>query len=93
MKINPTTTPAIPHAHNSPAKAARELLKSRPDLANQPFGQIVSKLARGEEIAAPESTTTDTPPPAPPQIEVLAPEVTPTDTPPPAPAQIVDVSV
>jgi len=68
MKVNPTTTPAASHAHNSPAKAARELLQKRPDLANQPFGQIVSKLARGEEIAAPAIAPTDTPPLAPAQI-------------------------
>ncbi len=71
MNINPTTTPASPHAHHSPAKAARELLQSRPDLENEPFGQIVSKLARGEEIA-PQSTSTDTPSPTPAQIVDVA---------------------
>jgi hypothetical protein len=60
MKINATT---VPHAHHSPAKAARELLNSRPDLATRPFGQVVSKLARGEEIAAASPTTDTVPPP------------------------------
>jgi hypothetical protein len=55
MKITTTT---VPHTHHSPAKAARELLASRADLAGQPFGQIVSKLARGEEIA-PATPPTD----------------------------------
>jgi hypothetical protein len=47
MKILPTTT-AQPHT--PPAKAARELLETRPDLSNQPFGQLVSALARGQTI-------------------------------------------
>ncbi len=63
MKISATST-AGPHAHHSVAQAARELLQSRPDLANQPFGQIVSKLARGEEIPSPAgaSSQSATPP-------------------------------
>ena len=53
MKINIAMTATLAHAHQSPAKAARELLANRPDLADKPFGQIVSKIARGEEIAEP----------------------------------------
>jgi hypothetical protein len=53
VKINSAMTATLAHAHQSPAKAARELLANRPDLADKPFGQIVSKIARGEEIVAP----------------------------------------
>ncbi|HET6156713.1 MAG TPA: hypothetical protein VFE34_00070 [Dongiaceae bacterium] len=36
-----------------PAQAARAALESRPDLADRPFGAIVSLLARNEELPAP----------------------------------------
>jgi hypothetical protein len=71
MKINPAVNSTLSHAHHSPAKAARELLQSRPDLAEQPFGQLVSKLARGEEIA-PAPTTPDTAEPPEQAIDVVA---------------------
>ena len=60
MKINAS----IPHTHHSPAKAARDLLAARTDLATQPFGQLVSKFARGEQIApaTPATTATVCPP-------------------------------
>ena len=84
MKIHPHVhTPKPNHAHHSPAKMARELLESRPNLADQPFGRIVSKLARGEEVA-PLSQQPDTLPPE------EAPETTLSET---SPAQPVDVSV
>jgi hypothetical protein len=34
----------------SPAKAARDLLQSRADLAGEPFGKLVSLFARGQDI-------------------------------------------
>jgi hypothetical protein len=81
MKIQATT---VPHAHHSPAKAARELLNARTDLATQPFGQVVSKLARGEEIAAATPPTDLVPPPE------DSPAMDSTDTP---SIQTVDLSV
>jgi hypothetical protein len=52
MKINPhaaqiaqSTLPKQP-----PAQAARDLIKTQPDLANQSFGALVSRIARGETI-------------------------------------------
>jgi hypothetical protein len=71
MKVGPAVTSALSHAHHSPAKAARELLQSRPDLEGQPFGQLVSKLARGKEIAPPP-TTADTAPPSEQAVDVVA---------------------
>jgi hypothetical protein len=70
MTISAASTSGL-HAHHSPAKAARDLLQSRSDLANQPFGQIVSKLARGEDILPPAATSSQSPP---------APTDTPTST-------------
>ena len=64
MKINTAATAALAHAHQSPAKAARDLLACRPDLEGKPFGQIVSKLARGQAIPEPPpSEPTGTAPP------------------------------
>jgi len=38
-------------AHKQPpAHAARDLLQSRTDLASEPFGQLVSLFARGQDI-------------------------------------------
>ena len=55
MHIAPTTS--IPanavtnQAHKQPpAQAARDLLESRSDLANEPFGQLVSLFARGQDV-------------------------------------------
>jgi hypothetical protein len=47
-----------------PAKAARELLQSRPDLVSEPFGKLVSLFAQGQPVPpAPtdsnSATTTD----------------------------------
>lgn len=36
----------------SPAQAARDLIKTQPDLANQSFGALVSRIARGETISS-----------------------------------------
>jgi hypothetical protein len=43
-----------------PAKAARDLLATRTDLASEPFGQLVSLFARGQDIppASIDSTST-----------------------------------
>ena len=55
MHVAPTTS--IPantvtnQAHKQPpAQAARDLLESRADLANEPFGKLVSLFARGQDI-------------------------------------------
>ena len=48
MKIAPTTTSQP--LHTPPAKAARDVLGTRPDLSEQPFGKLVSALARGQTI-------------------------------------------
>ena len=52
MKINPVSASALHRAapHEPPAKAARAALESRPDLADQPFGRLVSLFARGEPL-------------------------------------------
>ena len=54
MKINPhaaqiaqSTLPKQPSA-----QAARDLIKTQPDLANQSFGALVSRIARGESISS-----------------------------------------
>lgn len=47
------------HTGKSPAQAARALIDERPDLADQPFGHVVSMLARGQTVPAAAS-----PPPA-----------------------------
>ena len=44
--------------HVPPAQAARAALETRPDLADRPFGAIVSLFARHEELPA----ATDVPP-------------------------------
>ena len=36
----------------SPAKAAREYLTANPDVAEQPFGKLVSQFAKGESPSA-----------------------------------------
>jgi hypothetical protein len=41
-------------ANASPAKSARALLETRPDLAEQPFGKLVEMFAKGETIPAEE---------------------------------------
>jgi hypothetical protein len=52
MKINPVSASALhrPTPHEPPAKAARTALASRPDLADQPFGRLVSLFAKGEPL-------------------------------------------
>lgn len=45
---------AVAHANSNakantpPAKAARDYLAANPDLPEQPFGELVSRLAKGE---------------------------------------------
>jgi hypothetical protein len=85
MKVTVTIVPAGAHQHRSPAKAARELLESNPELQARPFGQTVSKIARGELAAA----TTDTV--VPPQGG--SPETTSTEAPAENPIGTVDVTV
>jgi hypothetical protein len=46
--------------HVPPAQAARAALESRPDLADRPFGAIVSLFARHEELpAAADASSTE----------------------------------
>jgi hypothetical protein len=46
--------------HTPPAKAARNLLETRSDLANQPFGKLVELFARGQPIPPQGSSETTT---------------------------------
>jgi hypothetical protein len=46
---------SAPHTNLSPAKSARALLETRPDLAEKPFGKLVAMFAKGETIL-PEGT-------------------------------------
>ncbi len=66
MKINPVSASALhrPAPHEPPAKAARAALATRPDLADQPFGRLVSLFAQGEPLpsAAPSEPTVPTAP-------------------------------
>jgi hypothetical protein len=54
MKINPAASQALAkhQPHQPPAQAARNLLATREDLAERPFGRLVSVIARGQEIPA-----------------------------------------
>ena len=87
MKVTVTTVPAGAHQHRSPAKAARELLESNPELQAKPFGQTVSKIARGELV--PVAAAADT---VVPQQE-SSPETTSTEAPAENPIGTVDVTV
>jgi hypothetical protein len=49
------STPA--NTKQNPTQAARAAIADRPDLANQPFGKLVSEFARG--IPLPPSSATD----------------------------------
>jgi len=54
-----------PTDKQSPAQAARAAISGQPDLADQPFGKLVSDFARGitpPTVSTPDSTET---PPAP----------------------------
>lgn len=46
-----------PDSRQPPAQAARDLLKTRDDLAEQPFGKLVAQIARGLDVP---SATPDT---------------------------------
>jgi len=53
MKIVLTVTTPAYEPKAPPAKVAREMLANRDDLAGQPFGRLVSRIARGQEIPEP----------------------------------------
>jgi hypothetical protein len=78
MKIVLSVSTSAYEPKAPPAKVAREMLASRADLAQQPFGRLVSKIARGQEI--PE-------PPAPPEV------VPPASKPVEPPINTVDITV
>ena len=62
MKIVLTVTAPAYEPKAPPAKVARELLASRDDLAGQPFGRLVSRIARGQEIPEPPTSPEVVPP-------------------------------
>ena len=52
MKINPHAAQVV-HASQPkqpPAQAARDLIDAPPELTDKPFGELVSRIARGEPI-------------------------------------------
>ena len=56
MQINPNAAPIV-HSQQPkqpPAQAAGEAIVAQPDLGTQSFGQLVSRIARGEPISSPE---------------------------------------
>ncbi len=53
--------------HLPPSRAARAALIERPDLADRPFGSIVSLFARGEELPLAEAEQPE--PPAEPEAD------------------------
>ena len=57
MKINPAASQVASgaQAKTPPAQAARELLSTQTDLPKQPFGKLVSQIAKGEETPPPVS--------------------------------------
>ena len=62
VTLSPTAQELSAHGNsaNSPAHRARALLADRPDLADMPFGKIVSGLIHGTLPDAPASDATDT---------------------------------
>ena len=54
MKINPHTAQIAQSTlpKQPPAQVARDLIETQPDLANQSFGALVSRIARGETISS-----------------------------------------
>jgi hypothetical protein len=46
----PANTVTSQHHQQPPAQAARDLLESRANLANEPFGELVSLFARGQDV-------------------------------------------
>jgi hypothetical protein len=58
MQINSSAQSAV-HRHEpnlSPAKAARSALENRSDLEDQPFGRLVSLIARGKPLPPSQSS-------------------------------------
>ena len=53
MKINPHAAQiAQSTLPKQTAQVARNLIETQPDLANQSFGALVSRIARGETISS-----------------------------------------
>jgi hypothetical protein len=59
MNIHSTVSAAIANSTGKqpPAQAARAAIANQPDLANQPFGKLVSDFAR--KIPLPSASTPD----------------------------------
>lgn len=53
MKINPQAAQIIQAVQpkQPPAQVARKLIETQPDLGDQSFGEIVSRIARGESVS------------------------------------------
>jgi len=61
MQVNSSSQSSV-HRHEpnlSPAQAARKALEDRPDLTDDPFGHLVSLIARGQPLPSSQSTNTD----------------------------------
>jgi hypothetical protein len=63
MNIHPTASVVVAKSHSKqpPAQAAQAAIADQPDLANQPFGKLVSDFARGVPLpsaSTPENSTT-----------------------------------
>jgi hypothetical protein len=56
MQINPKAAPVVQSQQpkQPPAQVARDAIAAQPDLGTQSFGQLVSRIARGESISSPE---------------------------------------
>jgi hypothetical protein len=70
MKIHPAVSHAIGNSKSNPAQAARQAIAAQPELADQPFGKLVSSFARGFQ-----APTDDVQPSA---FEVSSPDPNPT---------------
>jgi hypothetical protein len=62
MQIHPAVSAAVLNSTNKqpPAQAARAAVSGQPDLADQPFGKLVSDFARGIPLPAPASSVSIT---------------------------------
>jgi hypothetical protein len=63
MKVHPAVSNAIATSTSNPARAAREAIATNPDLADQPFGKLVSSFARGLPVGDAQPSTTEVSPP------------------------------
>jgi hypothetical protein len=59
MKVHPAVSNAIANSTSNPARAAREAIATNADLADQPFGKLVSLFARGLPVGDAQSSTTE----------------------------------